>query len=444
MGMGLSYRNTAYNGMMTARLRLNSILLPVLAVGMVVMRLLDPSKIWQALIVVFGGLWLIAGLWAWSLKRNLRLTREVRFAWAQVGDALEEQFTLINDGLVPATWVEILDHSNLPGYSAARAVGVDAQTSNVWHTNGVCMRRGVYELGGTTLRCGDPFGIYSVEIFVPDKSTLVVMPPVIPLPKVEIMPGGWMGDGRPRPNIIDQTVNAATVREYAHGDNPKLIHWPTTARRGKLYSRLLDGAPASDWWIVLDVDSKVQVGQGWENTVELGIILAASLAERGLRARHSVGLIASGEQTVWLKPQSGERHRLEISRALAMLEPGQLPLAKLLERANPTLGNRISLILITPSIKSDWLPSLTHLLWKGISPTVLLMDPSSFGAPQTADSFAGVLAAKSIPRFILSRSLLQQSEAHPGSRGKIEWRSTPFGKALPSRPLDDLTWRRLG
>jgi hypothetical protein len=46
---------------------------------------------------------------------------------------------------------------------------------------------------------------------------------------------------------------------------------------------MLDGAPASDWWIVLDVDSKVQAGQGWENTTELGIILAASLADRGIK-----------------------------------------------------------------------------------------------------------------------------------------------------------------
>src|SRR3989304_3852841 len=99
---------------MTARVRLNSVLLPLLTFGMLVMQLLDPSKIWQALIVAFGGLWLIAGLWAWSLKRNLRLTREVRFAWAQVGDALEEQFTLTNDGPVAGTWVGVVEHSTLP------------------------------------------------------------------------------------------------------------------------------------------------------------------------------------------------------------------------------------------------------------------------------------------------------------------------------------------
>jgi uncharacterized protein (DUF58 family) len=188
----------------------------------------------------------------------------------------------------------------------------------------------------------------------------------------------------------------------------------------------------------------VQVGHGWENTIELGIILAASLVDRGLRARHSVGLLAGGKQSVWLKPQSGERQRLEILRALAMLEPGQLPLVELLERANPTLGNRMSLIVITPSIKTDWLPSLTHLMWKGISPTILLMDPSSFDAPQSADALASVLAEMGIPRFILNRGMLQQPEAHPGGRGQWEWRVTSTGRAVPLRPPGDLTWKRLG
>ncbi len=408
------------------------------------MQLLDPSRTWRALLVAFGGVWLIAACWVWSLRSHLRLTREVRFGWAQVGDALEEQFTLTNDGSLPATWVEVIDHSNLPDYSAARAIGIDARSTNTWHTRGICMRRGVYELGGTTLQSGDPFGIFSVEIFLPEKSTLVIMPPVIQLPAVEIIPGGWTGDGRPRPNIIDQTVNAATVREYTHGDSPKLIHWPTSARRGKLYSRMLDGSPASDWWIVLDVDSKTQAGQGWENTIELGIILAASVADRGLRARHSVGLLAGGEQTIWLKPNSGERHRLEVLRALAMLAPGSVPLEKLLERANPTLGNRVSLILITPSITTDWLPALNALLWKGISPTIFLMDPSSFGATQSADSLASLLSEMGIPRFILNRSLLQQPEAHPGWRGQWEWRITPSGRAVSMRPPGDLTWKRLG
>src|SRR5689334_12166253 len=429
---------------MTARMRLNSLLLPALTVGWVVMQLIDPSKIWQALIVAFGGTLLISWAWALSLKRNLRLTREVRYGWAQVGDQLEEQFTLVNNGFAPGTWVEIVDHSNLPGYSAARAVGIGSYETNVWRTSGQCTRRGVYTLGGTSLRSADPFGVFTVEVHSPESSVLVVMPPVVPLPGIEIQPGGWMGEGRPRPNMPQQTVNAITVREYQHGEALKQVHWPTTARRSKLFTRVMDGAPSNDWWIALDADAQVQDGQGWENTLELGVILAASLADRGLRARHSVGLLASGEHTIWLKPQSGEAHRLEIMRALARLEAGNLSLPELLERAGPTLGHRTSLILITPSIKSDWLTSLTHLLWRGISPTVLLTDPASFGAEGHADPLAAVLGDMGIQHFVLDQSLLKRPEARPGWRGQWEWRIMPTGKAVAAHPQVDMTWKRLG
>jgi uncharacterized protein (DUF58 family) len=411
---------------------------------MLVMQWLDPSKVWLALLTGFGGTWLISWLWARSLGKHLHLTREVRFAWAQVGDKLEEQFTLTNNGLVPATWVEVVDHSNLPDYSAARAIGIGAQESNTWRTNGLCTRRGVYTLGGTTLRSGDPLGVFNVEVYQPESATLVIMPPVIPLPAIEITPGGWLGDGRPRPNAMEQTVSAFTVHEYQHGEALKQIHWPTTARRNAIYTRVMESSPANDWWVVLDADAKAQAGQGWETTLELGVLLAASLADRGLRARHSVGLLASGERAVWLKPKQGEDHRLQIMRELATLAPGGLPLSDLLARAGPMLGQRTSLIVITPSINSAWLTSLTHLLRRGISPTILLIDPVSFGSNNHTDALAAVLAQLGIPRFILDRSLLLRPEARPGWRGQWEWRIMPTGKAISARPPGDMAWRKLG
>jgi uncharacterized protein (DUF58 family) len=430
---------------MIARVRFNSVLLPLLTIAMLVMQLIDPSKVWQAMVAAFGGAWLISWLWARSLRDHIRLTREVRFAWAQVGDKLEEQFTLTNDGLVPATWVEVVDHSTLPDYSAGRAIGIGNQESNTWHTTGVCTQRGVYTLGGTTLRSGDPLGIFNVEVYHPESATLMVMPPVVPLPLVEITPGGWLGDGRPRPNSPEQTVNALTVHEYQHGEPLRQIHWPTTARRNSLYTRILDGSPANDWWIVLDADANTQAGHGWESTLELGVILATSLVDRGLRARHSVGLFANGEQTVWVKPkQNDENHRLQIMRALATLKPGELSLSNLLGRAGPTLGHRTSLIIITPSVNSEWLTSLTSLIWRGISPTVLLMDPSSFGSTDRADALAEVLAQMGVPRFIVDRSLLLRPEARPGWRGQWEWRIMPTGKAVSTRPPGDMSWRKLG
>jgi uncharacterized protein (DUF58 family) len=429
---------------MTSRLRINSIVLPITTLVLITAQIIGPSPVWKGLLAALGGCWLVSYLWARSLQKNLHLERAMRFGWVQVGDKLEEQFILHNDGWFPATWVEISDLSTLPGYSIARATGVEGRSQNIWHTTGQCSRRGVYKLGHTTLRCGDPLGIYQVNIVQPESVTLMVMPPVIALPYIKITPGGRSGDGRPRPNAPEQTLTAAAVRLYAPGDSMRLIHWRTTARLNELYVRLLEGAPAGDWWIVLDFDRQVQIHYNEsETTEELGVILAASIADRGLRSNRSVGILASGKEPIWMRPESGEQRRWEILRSLALLDPGETSLECLMESAAPSLGRKASLILITPSMKSDWLKPLTNLIWRGFNPIVILIDPSSFGSIASTHAMDNLLIDMNIPHHIMTRDLFKQPDAHPGPRGQWEWRIMPTGKAVPVRLPGDLNWKSL-
>jgi hypothetical protein len=87
--------------------KLKARLLPFVVILLIIMQLIDPSRIWTSLLVGFGGAWLLAYFWARSLSKNIRMTREMRFGWAQVGDQLEERFTLVNSSSLPATWVEV-------------------------------------------------------------------------------------------------------------------------------------------------------------------------------------------------------------------------------------------------------------------------------------------------------------------------------------------------
>jgi uncharacterized protein (DUF58 family) len=427
-----------------ARLRINSWLLPAITIILAVFEILEPGAVSQALLVALGGAWLVGYLWARSLYFNVGIERAMRFGWVQVGDQLEEELVLFNDGWLPATWAEVIDQSTLPGYSVSRATGVEGASENTWRTSGTCTRRGVYQLGGTLICTGDPLGIYRVEIEQPESAALMVMPPVIPLPSIEVAPGGWLGEGRPRPDAPEKTVSAASVREYLAGDSLRLVHWPTTARRNELYVRLLEGAPAGDWWVALDFDAAAQAGTDEsDSTAELGVILAASLADQGLRNHRSVGLLANSDPPLWIRPQPGEHRRWEILRALAMLEPGRTSLAHLLQSAGPSLGRQASLVIITPSMDSDWLRPLLHLYWRGIIPTVILIDPSTFGAATEAGAMGQVLTENGIAQHVVTRDLLRRPEARPGERGRWDWHISTTGKAVARRTPGDMAWRRL-
>ena len=126
-----------------AQLQLNSRLLPLLVGLLLLLQLAFPYKGWMMLLVGLGGAWLTSFLWARSLAGGLQLTREMRFGWAQVGDRLEERFTLVNAGWAPGLWVELVDHSTLPDYHASWVTSVGSLDSNKWQLKSVCTRRGL-------------------------------------------------------------------------------------------------------------------------------------------------------------------------------------------------------------------------------------------------------------------------------------------------------------
>jgi len=434
--------------------RLRTWLMPVLGAVVILMQVLEPYRGWRILIVGLAGVFVLSLFWALSLSRGVQLRRQMRFGWAQVGDRLVERFTFHNRGWAPAIWAEVLDHSTLPGYSVSRGTGVGGRDSIRWHTEAVCSRRGLFTLGPTSLSTGDPFGIFSVDLDFPASMPLLVLPPIVPLPSIQVAPGGRSGGARPRANILDRTVSAASVREYAPGDSRRWVHWRTTARRDELFVRLFDSTPAGDWWILLDMQADVQSGAGYNATDEHGVILAASLADRGIRLRRAVGLVAEGQELVWRTPGEGEGQRWEILRSLALINRGERPLAEMLARVGDSMGRNASLVIITPSTEMSWVEELVPLVRQGAVPTVLLLDPVSFATE--VDAAAGLVPTMAGPKIALqnlgvsyydiTRDVLDLPEARPGHQGRWEWKVTGTGKAVAVRrggeqaPVD---WRTL-
>ena len=427
-----------------AKIHLRSLAWPLLTGMVFLLQLLRPDRVWMVLLVGLGGAWLAAFLWARSLARNLRFDREIRFGWAQVGDRLQERFTLVNTGWAPALWAEIQDHSNLVDYSAARVTSIGFYARMQWGTEGICTRRGLYRLGPTDLRTGDPFGVYQVSLHLSDSALLMVMPPVVPLPNIEVAPGGRVGEGkRSRREAIETTVSSDGVREYQPGETLKAVHWPTSARREMLYVRQFEHTPASDWWITLDLNTQVQIGEGYDSTEEHGIILAASLADRGLRQGRAVGLAACGKELIWLPPQRSVAQRMDILRALAAASRGERPLEELLASQKGELRRGASLVVITSDVSAGWFKPLIQLTLSGVTPTVLLFDPASFGGEASASSAIRLLADYGIQYNLITRDLLNRTEKHPGKQGRWEWHIVGQGKAVPVRRPADMRWRRL-
>jgi uncharacterized protein (DUF58 family) len=408
---------------------------------LIILAILDDYQGWRFLLFVLSALWALSYAWARSLAHGLSLRREMRFGWAQVGDQLEERFHLANHSAFPAIWIEIIDQSNMPDYQVNIVTGLDANGSQQWRSRGLCTRRGLFNLGPTTLRSADPLGLFEIKIHYPGFVTLMVTPPVVPLPAIEVAPGGRVGEGRPRPNALERTINSAGVREYNPGDSLRWIHWRTSARRDNYFVKIFDNTPSGNWWIVVDVEESVQAGASPRSTEEHSVILAASLADKGLRAGLSVGLAAHGKPFTWIPPQEGDGQRWAILRSLALLSPSQHTLTELLFSLRPAFSNYSSLILITSNARGDWIQKLLPFVWKGNVPTVLLLDPRSFGGDASIQPVIQELNRFSIRSHLITPDLLERPEAHPGELGQWKWRVTPSGRAIPVNPPSENAWR---
>lgn len=431
-----------YNKGMKSTLRLNAKSFPFIAILAFIMQIVDPSRVWVILFIGIGGIWLVCWWWARGLARSLQFKREMRYGWAQVGDRLEERFTLTNGFTLPATWVAVQDHSTLPNHRTSVATGVDQFSTSQWKTINQCTQRGVFMLGGTTIETGDPFGIYTITIEDPTSSTLAVMPPVVSLPRFNILSSGWAGEGKINPRSLEETINASHTREMAPGDPMRSIHWKTSARRNKFYVRQSEGTHAGDWWLLLDLHKDSQVGTGWDSTEEHGVTLASSLISQGLREDHPVGLAVNGSEPAWHVPRRNEYQQRALLKSLAVSTPSDLDLKDFLKRTNKAFGSRCSLLIITACPNIEWTQSLMPLMWRGILPTVFLFDVNTFGGNAATNQSFNVLQSLGIPCHVIPKELLDKPQARPGHEGEWEWRISATGKAFAvNKPVTD--WKRL-
>ncbi|HEX6308627.1 MAG TPA: DUF58 domain-containing protein [Longimicrobiales bacterium] len=149
-------------------------------------------------------------------------------------------------------------------------------------------RRGVYRLEGVTLATSFPFGLFSKERDLECRDSLTVWPRT----DRPVRPPAPAGRQARRARIAERSAAGAGrgdyrgLREYRSGDDPRDIHWRSTARRGELITREYEQDAADEYWIVLDT------GAPDEASGEAAVETAAALVVGGARRGDRCGLAA--------------------------------------------------------------------------------------------------------------------------------------------------------
>jgi uncharacterized protein (DUF58 family) len=323
---------------------------------------------------------------------------------AQVGQYAEERITIENPSLFPRIWLEVEDPSTLPGRHQGRVITLGGKTRRTWRSRTLLTRRGVYPIGPLTVSSGDPFGLFRVSRTYGTPASIIVYPGFIDLPHFTVPPANLPGEGRFRKRTHYVTPNAAGVRDYEYGDSLSRIDWKSTARQGKLMVKMFELDPASDIWIVMDLQASVQAGSGDESTEEYAVKIAASVARFFLNANRNVGFMAYGERLDIIEAERGGPQMTHILEALAMSRAmSTVPIGDLLNVEGRHFGRHTTLVVITPSTDQSWVLSLLALTQRGVKVAVVLLEASTFGGRENALQIVGSLAAADIWTYLVKQ-----------------------------------------
>lgn len=362
-------------------------------------------------------------LWTWLSLRGIALRRATRTRRSQVGRVFQESFGVRKTGILPKLWLEIRDHSTLPGHFASHVVPtLVGNREYTWDVETVCAVRGEFQLGPMTVVSGDPFGLFHSPRRIGETERLIVYPMTLEINRV-ILPVGFLSGGDAQRQLTHQiTTNASSIRDYVSGDSMNRIHWRSTARTGNIMVKEFELDPLVDIWLLNDFSSDSlfedasvrrvdRVGNIIPSstrippsTEEYGVIIAASLAKHFLDDERVVGYAAYTPYRQVFQPERGNRQLTRILEALASARStSNHSLNDVLSLETHLFTRGTSLMIITSSVAQDWISEAQVLQRRGIRLICVYINPNTFGAKEDTSGIRGLLQLAKIPTVIVSK-----------------------------------------
>ncbi len=200
--------------------------------------------------------------------------------------------------LFPLRWliVKVYLKSNDLKISQIDPVIVDTINEEMhFFTHTPAVKRGVCKLAALEIYCCFPFGmVWWSRKIIPDPEDfdsiqlLTIYPPLVLMEghflyrirAAQEAPTGLMSR---RVQTRGQSMSVKGVREFRHGDSPRMVHWPSSARLGKLLVREYESEGMPGFDLLLNLRNNWRS----EEQFELAVALAHSIVHLG----HKVGLL---------------------------------------------------------------------------------------------------------------------------------------------------------
>ncbi|MDP2952886.1 MAG: DUF58 domain-containing protein [Chloroflexota bacterium] len=311
----------------------------------------------------------VAWLWGRYCLDRVEYGRKLSARRVFFGEEVQLEVQVTNRKLLPLPWVlmedelpqgvTLLKGETSPSHKVSRVLLSHLFSLGWYHRVRRrypmrCGQRGYFAFGPARLHSGDLFGFFNREVEAPQVDHLVVYPKIVPLSRLGLPSKQPFGDIRIQKQVFQDPVLTQGVRDYHFGDSLRRIHWKTSARLGRLQTRVYESTTTVDMGLFLDVRTIEPPLWGLvPHLLELGVVAAASLSSHALAEGYQVGLYVNqtGLPTggpLTIPPSQHPDQLLRILDALARVQPMEtMTIATLVQRESQSLPWGSTLVVIT-------------------------------------------------------------------------------------------------
>jgi uncharacterized protein (DUF58 family) len=320
-------------------------------------------------------------VWQRQCLTGVTYHRTLRQERATFGEEVGMDIELINDKVMPLTWLHVEDSmpTGLTIRGGTVTFGRSDQRRDLHHLlpmlpfqrvrrrlTVICDQRGVHTFGPTQISSGDPIGLRQRFTSVKDQQRLLVYPKLFRLEGLPVTLRVPLGDVRSPLNHIGDPSRIAGVREYREGDPLRHVDWRATARGSSLLVREFE--PTASWRVAVFLDMRASRSSiagvsrdVLEFTIALGASVLAYLVEHGVET----GLYASGSvqgRPVIRGPNNSPAALSAMLELLALASPyGPSSIAELLMMEGSRLRQGTSVIVVARDFDEQTLAAMSEV-----------------------------------------------------------------------------------
>ncbi|MCH2203076.1 MAG: DUF58 domain-containing protein [Fuerstiella sp.] len=289
------------------------------------------------LLLIFGlmaGPWVLNGWFVYMALRRVHVERRFHDR-VMAGTPMTVDISVSNTkSWMTSRFIDVRDEISSPLSTGTESLGAGLVTivrlpageerTGQYHVT--FQKRGRYRLGPIRISSRFPLGIGERAQFIPENESILIRP------RTGRLRAGWAT----RQNDQDEASQTQPlrggafddefhrIREFRSGDNPRSIHWRSTARRDRLMMQEFHQNRESDMFVLLDLCAHDDFSDA---EVELAVSVAATLcvarAHSGSDGRSTLAI--TGQTPAFVCDSKGTRFANEALDVLAGCQPAESP-----------------------------------------------------------------------------------------------------------------------